>query len=208
MNKRGGWDGAKVSGRPRPRPRHFTGRPGRVNSRAGLTIVEMAIVILTMGILIALLASMISSIALLQTSKDEAQLMKESFVFCRHAAIKSNTTVYLEMDIDENKYRAFRYNRTEGKVKKDVFLKERQLADSNGIVAVSLASGAKITSGKVMVPFSPEGVAEEIAVYIGPKPEIRNTVLFSRYGSSAQVVEGEQEQTLLDDTWKADLERR
>ena len=181
---------------------------GHSASRRGLTLIEMAIVIIVIGILIGMIGSMISSIAFLQTTKDEAELLKEALVFCRRAAIKSNSTVYVELNIDENKYMAFRYKRTEGTLEKDVFLKDHALSDSNGIVAVALASGTKLESGTVEIPFSPDGIAEEIAVYMGPKPTINNTVLYSRYGTSARVVKGEEEQNLTDDNWKADLERR
>ncbi len=177
-------------------------------SRRGLTIIEMAIVIITLGIMIGMLGSIISSVAFLQTTKDEALLLKEALVFCRRTAIKSNTTVYLEINIDENKYRAFRYARSEGKLEKEDFIKERALSDSNGIAGVALASGTKVTSGILEIPFSPEGIAEEIAIYMGPRPEVRNTVLYSRYGTGASVVQGEQEHNITDENWKVDLERR
>ena len=187
--------------------RVLCGRGSRA-TRRGLTIIEMAIVIITMGILIGMVGSMISSIAFLQTTKDEAELLKEALVFCRRAAIKSNTTVYVEFNIEENKYSAFRYKRTEGRLEKDVFLKERALSDSNGIVGISLASGTKLSTGTIEIPFSPDGIAEEMAIYMGPRPVVRNTVLYSRYGTNASVVAGEQEQNITDENWKADLERR
>ena len=175
-------------------------------SRRGLTLVEMGIVIMVMLVTIMILGSIASNFAFLKTSAGEAEVLRDSLVFCRSAAIKSNQTSYVEFDLDEETYRAFRYVRTKEELEEKVFLKKKQLSGFNSLVAIAVATGARITTGKVTVPFSPEGVAEELAIYIGEEGNIKATVLYSRYGNEAQIHSGEVEHNLENPGWKEDLE--
>ncbi len=171
-----------------------------------MTLVEIAIVILVIAILMGVVGSMISSIAFLKTSKDEATLLKDSLIFSKRAAIKSNQVVYFEINLDEDYYRAYRMDRSEGEVKEVDMLTKHSPGGFNSLVAVSPPAGARITSGKLTIPFTPEGLAADMAIYIGPKPEIRATVLYSRYGNEVKVVNGEAEHNLEMPGWKEDLE--
>lgn len=181
-------------------------RPPSGPLRRGLTLVEMSIVIVVTMITLMVLGSIASNFAFLKSSKDEAEILRDSLVFCRSSAIKSNQTAYVEFDLDEESYRAFRYVRTEGELEEKEFLKKRTLSGFNSIVAVSVATGSRITSGKVRVPFSPEGVAEEMAVYLGEEGDIKATVIYSRYGQEAVFHKGEVEHNLENPGWKEDLE--
>lgn len=164
-------------------------------------------VLIVMGVLIAMLSSIISSFTFIKTADDEATLLMKSMELCRRAAIKSNQTTFLELNLDEESYQAYRLERTEDQVKKDIFLKEKKLGESNSLVAVSLANGARIEKGTIRIPFSPEGVAEQMAVYMGEPDNIKVTVFYSRYGNESRIIEGEAENNLVDDEWKDDLEK-
>jgi hypothetical protein len=63
-----------------------------------------------------------------------------------------------------------------------------------------------MTEGKIVIPFSPDGTAEELAVHVGPDPEIDFTVLLSRYGMEAQVVTGDVIQSLDNPEWRENVE--
>ena len=178
----------------------------RSRARQGLTLVEMSIVIVVVMITLMMLGSIASNFAVLKSSKDEAEILRDSLVFCRRAAIKSNQTSYLELDLDEETYRAFRYMRNEGELKEKVFLKKRTLSGFNSLVSIAVATGSRIKSGKVTIPFSPQGAAEELAIYLGEEGNIKATVIYSRYGQEAIFEKGEIEHNLENPGWKEDLE--
>lgn len=180
----------------------------RISPRAGFSLAEILVVITVIGILIAVISSIIGNIAFLQTANDETQLLRDALLFSRSAAIKSNQTVYFEFDLDKNSYQSYRIKRSEGKIERDYLLKKKELAASNSIVAIALASGTRITSGKIGIPFSPEGIAEEMAIYIGTESEIKFTLLYSRYGHNVRIAKGEEEHKLTDDNWYEDIEKR
>ncbi len=194
------------------RERTFT--PARIRAkfvphagnRRGLTLVEMSIVIVVIMITLLMLGSIASNFTFLKTSTDEAEILRDSLVFCRSSAIKSNQTSYLEIDLDQESYRAYRFMRTDGKLVEKDFLSKRTLSGFNSLASVAVATGKRITSGKITVPFSPEGVAEELAIYIGDEGNIKATVIFSRYGQEALVKKGEFEHNLENTGWKEDLE--
>ncbi len=166
----------------------------------------MAVVILVMGILFGILGSVASNIAFLKSSRDEGVILRDALVFSSRSALKSNQTIYFEIHIDENKYRAYRFDRTGSKPKEEELLAPRSLSASNSIVGIAVSTGARITSGKVTIPFSPSGMGEEVAIYIGPKPQISATVIYSRYGGDAKVEQGEAEHNLENPAWKENVE--
>ncbi|MBI3395197.1 MAG: hypothetical protein HY042_05135 [Spirochaetia bacterium] len=167
---------------------------------------EMVVVIAVIGLLLGVMASIGSNIALLKTSTDEAEILRDSLVFSSRAALKSNQIVYFEININDNSYRAYRMDRSEATAKENELLKPHSLSVFNGIVAVATATGNRISSGKVTVPFSPDGTGEELAIYIGNKPSISATVLYSKYGSDARVEKKEVTKTLENPGWKENVE--
>ena len=133
-------------------------------------------------------------------------MLRDSMVLSRRAAIKSNQTVYFEFDLTEDTYRSYRYDRVEGELKEKELLSKRELSSSNSLVSIAVATGDRITEGKLTIPILPAGVAEELAIYLGPDPDIRSTVIFSRYGNKAEVKDGEVEHNLENPAWEQDLE--
>ena len=174
--------------------------------RSGLTLIETAVVILVIGILISILATIANNFAALRTVENETDSLKSTLVFYRTAAIKSNQVVYLNFDLDEKSYHAYRYLRTEDELEKKIILSKRFLSTSNSILGISFAGGKKVEKGTVEVPFSPDGVAEELAVYFGRDVEIKSTLIYSRYGNDVRVYEGAFENSLEDENWQNNLE--
>jgi len=182
--------------------------PAKATLRQGLTLVEMAIVILVLGILIGVMMSAMGSMSVLKTTEEESAILKDVLISCRDGAIFSNQTVYLEFDLDKRTYEAYRFARKEGEdePERDVYINKRELSASNSIIAIIMGAGTRITSGQVTLAFAPEGMAEELVVYMGPGPEIRNTVIYSKYGGTARVEVGEKEHQLEDPDWSENLE--
>ena len=174
--------------------------------RSGLTLIETAVVIIVIGVLISILATIANNFAALRTVENETDSLKSTLSFCRTAAIKSNQVVYLSFDFDEKSYHAYRYLRTEEALEKKIILSKRFLSTSNSIVGISFAGGKRVEKGTVDVPFSPDGVAEELAVYFGTDIEIKSTLIYSRYGNDIRVYEGVFENSLEDENWQDDLE--
>lgn len=168
----------------------------------------MAIVILVLGILIGVMMSAMGSMSVLKTTEEESAILKDVLISCRDGAIFSNQTVYLEFDLDKRTYEAYRFARKEGEdePERDVYINKRELSASNSIIAIIMGAGTRITSGQVTLAFAPEGMAEELVVYMGPGPEIRNTVIYSKYGGTARVEVGEKEHQLEDPDWSENLE--
>ncbi len=173
-------------------------------SRRGLTLVEMAIVLLVMGVVLAVITSMISSIPNLRSTETEAETLQGNFRRARNTALFTNSTFYLEFDLDENKYRGYLIERVdEQSEEKEKF--KHSLAASNGLVAVSVGLSGRVQTGKVTVTFQPDGTAEQVAVYLGEAPLASQTVILNRYGGGTTVVEGEQPLEL-DRQWSQNLE--
>lgn len=165
----------------------------------------MAVVILVMGIILALVGNLISSIPIFQSSGDESQTLKGVLTFCRQAATKSNSVVYLEINLDEDSYKGYRINRTDEETEEVEIVKERNLSFRSKILAVSVA-GVRSDSGKLTIPFYPDGSAEQLALYLGPDGEIKKTVVFNRYGGTVSIVDGEPTDSLENPDWKENLE--
>ena len=176
--------------------------------RYGMTLIEVMVVMFVMSTLTIVLISLISNFAFLKSTRDEATLLRDALNFCRTAAIKSNQAVYLEFNLDENSCEAFRFSRSDGKLSRDNILSKKELATGNALVAIAVGGGVRIEQGKLMVSFSPDGVGEELAIYMGDKPEISQTLIFSRYGQQSKIEAGEVKIELEDDEWEEDLERK
>jgi len=172
----------------------------------GLTLIETAVVLLVISILLGFLSSLLSNFSLFRSTESEAETLKNSLIFCAGAALKSDQTVYFELNIDENFYVAYRIDRSGSEMKKDPVLNERRLSASNSIVDVYIPSGNRLRTGSLVIPFAADGSAEEIAIHLGADPQIDYTVMLSRYGMDARVYPGDVFQNLQDPNWKENLE--
>lgn len=178
----------------------------RNNARKGVTLVEIAVVLMVIALLFTIVASMLSNIALLQSADDEAVLIKKVLLFSRKSAVRSNRKVHVEFNLDDEKYRAYRMDRSQDKPKEDVIVKSRSLSSSNGIMAIASADGKRITEGTITLNISPLGTGEETAIYLGNGTEIKATVIFHKFDEGVDVFYREEVMNLEVPEWRADLE--
>lgn len=142
-----------------------------------------------MSILVTILGSLYSRFSLFKSTQDEATLLRDALSFARSAAIRSNEIIYLQFNLDEETYRAYRKLSGEKDeiIEKDL-IKVRNLSSGNSIVALQVGATNRQNKGKVDLRMYPDGSSEELMIMLGPDPEIKSTVLFSRYGK-AQVLD-------------------
>ena len=148
--------------------------------------------------------SLVRHFALLSTTKSEAKKLANSLVFVRNTAMKSNTIIHFEFDLDKEIYRAYRLDRSSQELKEKIFLKPVELPASHSLIAIASAMGNRSTEGKIKLRFLPSGLAEELVIYMGPDAEnsIEATIIYSRYQGKALVHQGEVEHRLEDPTWE------
>ncbi len=170
-----------------------------------MTLVELGVVMTVMGIVLTVLVSLYRQFSVFKSTQDEATMMRDALLFARSTAIRSNDVIYVLFDIDEEKYRAYRKVRENDEMKEKDIIKERGLASANAIVAIQVGNANRQDRGKVTVKMFPDGSTDELMIFLGPRPDIRNTVLFSRYGK-AEVAKGEKEPAREDPTYKENLE--
>lgn len=176
---------------------------GAAASRRGLTLFEQVIVLLVMGILLSVFASLIASTDLFQSETDQAETLSGQFWFCRSKAIKSNITVRFVFDLNEDSYRAYYIDRDQEEPT-EVELVEPTDLPMRGI---QVQGGARVTEGPVLISFLPDGVADQVAVFLGEDDEeIQATVVLSRYLNEAHIFEGEHEMDL-SQSWEHEFER-
>lgn len=176
----------------------------RLRARAGLTLVETAIVILILGIMIGVVTSLYSAIPNLRSTETEAETLRGYFQSARNTALFTNNTFYIEFDLTENRYRGYLIERANNRSdEKEKF--DHSLADSNGLLGVSVGLSGKVQEGKITIIFLPDGTAEQVAVYLGEPPLASKTVILNRYGGSTRIADGEAELDL-DRDWSQDLE--
>ena len=156
------------------------------------------------SILMGLSLSLVRHFALLSTTKSEAKKLADSLVFARNTAMKSNTIIHFEFDLDKNSYRAYRLDRSSQELQEKTFLKPVQLSASHSLIALASAMGNRITEGKIKLRFLPSGLAEELVIYMGSDKEakIEATIIYSRYQGKTWVHKGEVEHRLEDPNWE------
>ncbi len=194
----------------RPPARHSLHLPARLlkhrSGREGITLVEMVVVMLVIAILTFVLGAALSHVDILRTSNSEAEQLQNAIIMCRKAALQSNEIVYLEFNLDTESYRAYRINRTESEVEESLILKPKNLAAANALIAIVTPSTGRIVSGILKVVIPPSGESEEMAIYLGDDPLVKQTVLYHKYSGSAEVVKGEAYLEWKNDTWEENLE--
>ena len=177
--------------------------------RKGFTLVELAVVIIVIGILMSIAFSILSSSALFKSSKSEAKKLAAALMLARNAAVKSNTVIYFELNLDEEKYRAYRLQRSEddengnSKMEEKDLIESVDLAASHSILGISTAFGGHIEEGLVKLRFLPSGLGEEAAIYLGPQSQTAEaTVIYKRYEGKATVHPKEVKHELEKPDWQ------
>ncbi|MFN3603340.1 MAG: Tfp pilus assembly protein FimT/FimU [Leptonema sp. (in: bacteria)] len=157
--------------------------------RRGLTIIEMAIVLLILSILMGIIFSLVRNFSIFKTTQGETETLKDMYSFAKRSAIKSGQILFMEFDLNENKYRLYRKERTASEIKNKILV-EKNLFYTNRIVAIKVFS-KRIDNGLVTVAFYPYGYNDEIAIFMGSGNNIKKTVLYPKYGKYAIIKNGE-----------------
>jgi general secretion pathway protein H len=176
-----------------------------VRSRRGLTILELSIVVLLVSMVLFTLVSITSRFSRFKSTEDEGTILRDSLVFARSTAITSNEPIFFEFNLDEETYRAYRKESKDGEIIEKDVIKQRNLSAGNSLIGMQVGSSNRETRGKIVVRLFPEGSSDELAVFMGSEPEIKATVLFSRYGKG-EVAEGEKTSALEDPSFRENLE--
>lgn len=159
--------------------------------RQGLTLIEVSIVLLILTTVMGLLLGMLRSFSSLRSAQDEGEALAQAYTMARRTAIMSGETVYLELNLDEETYHAYRMERKGQEVQKEIFLKERTLSSRNSLVAIVSPLGGRITAGVVTLPFYSYGRTEEVSIHLGEESSIKRTVHFPAFGVVGRIEEGE-----------------
>lgn len=182
-------------------------KTGNQKSRSGITLVEMAVVLFVIATMLAIVGSFIGSLAFLKTINDEAIILKDTIQFARQSARKSGRPVYVEFDLDEDSYRAFRIDRTEKETKEMNLVNTRKLSGFNSIVSTMNAAGIKMDKGKVKIAIDQYGNGEELIVHLGSVDgEVKRSIHISRYGDETRILQGEAQINLEKPEWMEDME--
>ncbi len=151
----------------------------------------------------SLSVSLLRGLRVFRDRSDESTALASQLSFARNAAIKSNQTVYFEIDLDSQSYYAYKMKRSEEKVSRHPVLKKTTLPPSNIIVSVVSPFTSSKETGIIRLPFLPSGLAEEIIIYMGKNSsDIHSTIIYQRYSSKASVFKGKKEYHLEDEEWE------
>jgi len=173
------------------------------NLRSGLTLVEISIVLLVLSVLLIISATIISDIKFIKTPKSDGEDLSLSLRFVRQASVKSNQAVYVEFDIKENYYRAYRYNRSGAELKEEELIKKTGFGSQ--LIAIRPGNSKKITEGKRTIAFAPDGTADETSIFLGRGGSIEQTIIIQRFTGNIVQLTGEADDDLKDPDWKENL---
>ncbi len=171
--------------------------------RNGMSLVEMALVILIVGILMSLVLTMVRYAVSFRDAESEAKKLASILEFSKNAAMTSNETIQLEIDMKNQKYKGYRATRaSEGRGAKEI-IPEVKLGESYSIMGIRISQGSLQKEGTFSLRFSPTGLSDEVSIYFGPKHgRIEWTVYLSRYSGSALIEKGEMIHNLEDPNWE------
>lgn len=162
--------------------------------RKGLTLVELAVVISIIGLLMSMVISSLANL-IRQSVADTSEKLKSAIQFCYETAILNNQTVILEIDIEEDKYTAYKLNRKEEGVEEKKILESGKLPSYSSIVDITDLRGMKYESGKLRIPFTHNGTAGDYNIHIGDETKIRKTILVYKYRGKIVLKDGEVNRT-------------
>lgn len=165
--------------------------------RKGLTLVELVVVVMILSILFTFV-----SVALVNLIRPSASTIvdkfKETLMYCYKTAMIHNEAVLLKINLDENKYAAFRVTRNEEGIQERKIL-ESGFPSYSKIREIVDIRGVRYETGVVIVPFTYTGVAEDYTFHFGDESTTERSVLLYRYNGKVVVKPGEVTRIAKDD---------
>jgi general secretion pathway protein H len=157
--------------------------------KKGLTIIEMSIVIFLMSLLLGVIFSLVQNFSIFKTTQGEAEILKDMYTFAKRTAVKSGQIIYMDFDLDNNKY--IIYKKERNSELNDKVLVERKLFLTNRIIYIKTHSGNRIDSGKITIHFYPQDLNDEVYLFLGSENNVKKTIVYPRYGNFAMIKTGE-----------------
>ncbi len=151
--------------------------------RRGLSLVEMAVVIMVIALVMLIFTPLLGQWISSFSEESEAALMARHLEFSRNTAIKSNRVVVFRIDLDEDRYEAYSFDRSGSQTEKkqlieatEVHIRELRTAYSN-----------RIDQGAIRLHFLPSGVGEELQISFEVDTVDPLILCFNRYSGAARV---------------------
>ncbi|MCS7205512.1 MAG: prepilin-type N-terminal cleavage/methylation domain-containing protein [Leptospiraceae bacterium] len=150
----------------------------------GLTIIELSVVLLIISLVLSILFSMVSQFSIFKTKQDEAEILKDIYRFAKSSSTRSGQIIYVEFDLENQRYSIYRKVRNKETIENQNLI-ERELFLTNRILFIRNPYQNEVSSGIYTIQFFPNGVNDEVYIYLGGGDKISKTIIFPRYGKEA-----------------------
>lgn len=168
--------------------------------RKGLTLVEIAVVVFIMGILMSYVISSLKNI-FRPSVADTVEKFRQSIVFCYQSALLHNQAVLLKVNLDDQKYTAYRVVRSEDGITEKKIIASSFTSNSHVREIVDIR-GVVHERGEIVIPFTYTGVSEDYSFHFGDDSGTQKTLLLYRYNGKITIKDGEVTRKARNDSTK------
>jgi general secretion pathway protein H len=159
-------------------------------ARSGLTLIEIVVVVMVLGFMIGMTLSSIKNI-LIPSTEDMAEKLSNALKFAYKTSRIDHSTVFLELDLEEEQYRLVKLVRTDKGLIEKEFIKPKKMPFLSEIIYVQDLRGTKTENGKIRIPFDHSGISENFFIYLGRGGNVVNTIQVFKYAGKVKVHKGE-----------------